>query len=205
MFSQHDPDVLYACSQHLHRSTDLGASWQVLSPDLTRNDPDKLKTSGGPITRDNTGAEIYCDIFALAESPHDANVLWAGSDDGLVHISRDGGDTWRDITPPDLPEWALISIIDLSAHQAGAAYLAATRYKLDDTRPYLYKTTDYGESWTQITMAFPKTNSRVSFARIPDGAACFMPARRPASTSHSMTALTGRARAATCPSAPSMT
>ena len=133
MFSRHDPDVLYVCSQHLHRSTDLGASFEVLSPDLTRNDPDKLKPSGGPITRDNTGAEVYCNIFALAECPHEAGVLWAGTDDGLVHISRDGGRDWREITPPDLPEWALISIIDVSEHQAGTAYLAATRYKLDDT------------------------------------------------------------------------
>ncbi|MDE2749450.1 MAG: glycosyl hydrolase [Chloroflexota bacterium] len=155
MFSRHDPDALYACSQHLHRSTDLGASWEVVSPDLTRNDPDKLKASGGPITRDNTGAEVYCNIFALAECPHEAGVLWAGSDDGLLHISRDAGETWREITPPDLPEWALISIIDASAHQAGAAYVAATRYKLDDCRPYLYKTTDYGASWTAITNGIP--------------------------------------------------
>ncbi len=156
MFSQHDPDVLYVCSQHLHRSTDLGASFEVISPDLTRNDPEKLKASGGPITRDNTGAEVYCNIFALAESPHQAGELWAGSDDGLAHISRDGGETWREISPPDLPEWALISIIDLSPHQAGAAYLAATRYKLDDTRPYLYKTTDYGETWTAISGGIPE-------------------------------------------------
>ena len=155
LFSQHDPDVLYVCSQHLHRSTNLGASFEVISPDLTRNDPDKLKASGGPITRDNTGAEVYCNIFALAESPHQQGELWAGTDDGVVHISRDSGREWREITPPDLPEWALISIIDLSPHQAGAAYLAATRYKLDDTRPYLYKTTDYGESWTAITKGIP--------------------------------------------------
>ena len=155
MFSQHDPDVLYVCSQHLHRSTNLGASFEVISPDLTRNDPDKLKASGGPITRDNTGAEVYCNIFALAESPHQQGELWAGTDDGVVHISRDSGREWREITPPDLPEWALISIIDLSPHQAGAAYLAATRYKLDDTRPYLYKTTDYGASWTAITKGIP--------------------------------------------------
>ena len=155
MFSQHDPDVLYVCSQHLHRSTNLGASFEVISPDLTRNDPDKLKASGGPITRDNTGAEVYCNIFALAESPHQQGELWAGTDDGVVHISRDSGREWREITPPDLPEWALISIIDVSPHQAGAAYLAATRYKLDDTRPYLYKTTDYGESWTAITNGIP--------------------------------------------------
>ena len=155
MFSRHDPDVLYVCSQHLHRSTNLGASFEVVSPDLTRNDPDKLKASGGPITRDNTGAEVYCNIFALAECPHEAGVLWAGTDDGLVHISRDGGETWREITPPDLPEWALISIIDASAHQAGAAYIAATRYKLDDCKPYLFKTTDYGETWTAITDGIP--------------------------------------------------
>ena len=155
MFSRHDPNLLYVCSQFLHRSTDLGASFEVLSPDLTRNDPDKLKASGGPITRDNTGAEVYCNIFALAECPFEAGVLWAGSDDGLVHISRDGGRQWREITPPNLPDWALISIIDPSPHQPGAAYLAATRYKLDDTRPYLYKTTDYGETWTAITTGIP--------------------------------------------------
>ena len=155
LFSQHDPDVLYVCSQHLHRSTNLGASFELVSPDLTRNDPDKLRASGGPVTRDNTGAEVYCNIFALAECPHEAGALWAGTDDGLVHISRDAGATWHEITPPDLPEWALISIIDVSAHQAGAAYLAATRYKLDDTRPYLYKTTDYGASWTAITNGIP--------------------------------------------------
>ncbi len=156
MFSQHDPDQLYVCSQHLHGSRDLGKSFDVLSPDLTRNDPEKLKASGGPITRDNTGAEIYCTIFALAESPHEPGELWAGTDDGLVQLSRDGGRNWREITPPDLPEWALISIIDLSVHQPGAAYLAATRYKLDDTRPYLYKTVDYGESWTAITQGIPE-------------------------------------------------
>ncbi len=155
MFSRHDPDTLYVCSQHLHRSTNLGASFEVISPDLTRNDPDKLKPSGGPITRDNTGAEVYCNIFALAECPHEAGLLWAGTDDGLAHISRDGGETWREITPPDLPDWALISIIDASAHQAGAAYIAATRYKLDDCKPYLFKTTDYGETWTAITDGIP--------------------------------------------------
>ncbi len=155
MFSRHNPDLLYVASNRLHLSTDLGASFEALSPDLTRDDPDKLRASGGPITRDNTGAEVYCTIFALAESHHEAGVLWAGTDDGLVHISDDGGREWEEITPPDLPEWALISIIDASPHEAGAAYLAATRYKLDDTRPYLYKTTDYGKTWTPITNGIP--------------------------------------------------
>ncbi len=156
MFSQHDPDILYVASNYLHRSTDLGASFEAISPDLTRNDHDKLKPSGGPITRDNTGAEVYCTIFSLAESPHEPGLLWAGTDDGLVYISRNGGHDWQDITPPDLPAWALISIIDPSPHQPGAAYLAATRYKLDDTRPYLYTTDDYGQTWKLITNGIPE-------------------------------------------------
>ncbi len=155
-FSLHDPDVLYVCSNHLHRSTDLGANWDVISPDLTRNDPEKLKSSGGPITRDNTGAEVYCTIFALAESPRTEGLFWAGSDDGLVHISTDGGNKWHDVTPPDLPEWALISIIEASPHDPATAYVAATRYKLDDTSPYLYKTNDFGRTWTNIVTGIPE-------------------------------------------------
>jgi photosystem II stability/assembly factor-like uncharacterized protein len=156
-FSMHDPEVLYAASNHIHRSRDLGASWEVVSPDLTRNDPDKLGPSGGRVTRDNTGAEVYCTVFALAESPHTARTLWAGSDDGLIHISSDGGGTWRNVTPGAdlLPEWALISIIEPSPHDPATAYLAATRYKLDDNAPYLFKTSDFGETWTPITRGIP--------------------------------------------------
>jgi photosystem II stability/assembly factor-like uncharacterized protein len=153
--SPHDPDVLYVASNHLHRSTDQGMSWETFTPDLTRNDPEKIKASGGPLTKDNTGAEAYCTIFAFKESSHQPGLFWIGTDDGLVKISRDHGESWTDITPPDLPEWALISIIDLSVHDAGTAYLAATRYKLGDLTPYLYKTTDYGESWTRITGGIP--------------------------------------------------
>jgi len=154
-FSQHNPDALYVAGNHVFRSLDLGTSWEMLSPDLTRNDPTRLQSSGGPITRDNTGAEVYCTIFALAESPQTEGVFWAGTDDGLVHLSRDGGKTWANITPPDLPEWALISIIEPSAHTDGTAYLAATRYKNDDIAPYLYKTTDWGQTWTRITDGIP--------------------------------------------------
>ncbi len=153
--SPHDPDSVYITSNFVHRSTDEGTSWQTLSPDLTRNDPEKIQSSGGPITADNSGAEIYCTIFAFRESPHEKGVFWAGSDDGLVHISRDGGQTWDKITPPDLPEWAQIYTIEPSPHDKASAYLAATRYKLDDTRPYLYKTNDYGQTWTKIVAGIP--------------------------------------------------
>jgi photosystem II stability/assembly factor-like uncharacterized protein len=154
--SPHDPAVLYACSNVVQRSTDEGASWQVISPDLTRNDPSKLGTSGGPITADNSGAEVYCTIFAFRESPHEAGVFWAGSDDGLVHLSRDGGQSWQQITPPDLPEWALISIIEPSPFDTASCYLAATRHKHDDLAPYLYKTNDYGQSWQLIVEGIPE-------------------------------------------------
>ena len=152
-FSPHDPTVLYAGGNRVFRSTDEGQSWEAISPDLTRAAPDKLGPSGGPITRDTSGAEHYCTLYALAESPHEPGVLWAGSDDGLVHLSRDGGQSWRDVTPPDLPEWAFIRTVEPSPHKPGTLYLAATRYKLDDNTPYLFKTADYGESWQAITGA----------------------------------------------------
>ncbi len=158
LISRHDPRVLYVAANVLLRSTDDGGRWEVISPDLTCNDPEKLQPSGGPITRDNSGAEVYCTIFALAESPHEQGVLWAGTDDGLVHISRDGGRSWENITPADLPEWALISIIEPSPHDPAAAYLAATRYKHDDLAPYLYRTNDYGRSWRRITEGIPETD-----------------------------------------------
>jgi len=155
--SPHDPQTLYVTSQHVHRSTDEGQSWDVISPDLTRNDATKLTPSGGPISRDNTGAEHYCTIFAFRESPHERGVLWAGSDDSLIHLSRDGGATWENVTPPAdlLPEWALISIIEPSPHDPGTVYVAATRYKLDDNAPYLLKTNDYGRTWTAIVGGIP--------------------------------------------------
>jgi len=160
--SAHDPDMLYVTSNVVHRSTDEGTHWEVISPDLTRNDPTRMGSSGGPITKDNTSVEYYCTIFALAESPVQQGVLWVGSDDGLVHVSRDGGKNWKNVTPKELPEWAMISIIEPSPHDAGTAYVAANRYKSDDFAPYLYKTTDYGATWTTITEGIAEN----AFARV---------------------------------------
>jgi photosystem II stability/assembly factor-like uncharacterized protein len=151
MLSPHDPNELYITGNHVFRSTNEGNSWERISPDLTRNDPATLGPSGGPITKDNTGAEYYGTIFAFAESPVQRGLFWAGSDDGLVHISRDNAQSWQNVTPPQLPEWALISIIEPSPHDPAVAYVAATRYKSDDFRPYLLKTADYGATWTLIT------------------------------------------------------
>ena len=151
MLSPHDPNTLYITGNYVFRTTDEGHSWQIISPDLTRNDPTTLEASGGPITKDNTGAEYYATIFAFAESPLERGLFWAGSDDGLVHISRNNGETWQNVTPKALPEWSLISIIEPSPHDPATAYVAATCYKRDDHRPYLFKTSDYGATWTQIT------------------------------------------------------
>ncbi|MDH3709416.1 MAG: glycosyl hydrolase [Cyclobacteriaceae bacterium] len=150
-FSPHDPKKLYTASNHLHLSTNEGQSWELISGDLTRNDPSKLGPSGGPITKDNTAVEYYCTIFAACESPYEKDLLWTGSDDGLVHVSRDGGKNWSNVTPAGLPTWAMINSIDPHPFVKGGAYLAATLYKSGDFAPYLYKTEDYGVSWTQIT------------------------------------------------------
>ncbi|NER09794.1 Uncharacterized protein SAMN06265375_101687 [Muriicola jejuensis] len=151
IFSKHDPKKLYTFSNHVHLSTDEGQSWKLLSGDLTRNDPDKLVSSGGPITQDNTGVEYYCTIFAANESPLKEGLLWVGSDDGLIHISRNGGATWENVTPSNMPEWSMVNSIEPSAFDEGTCYVAATRYKLGDFQPYLYKTTDYGKTWQKIT------------------------------------------------------
>jgi photosystem II stability/assembly factor-like uncharacterized protein len=151
VFSPRNPRVLYTTSQHLWKTTDEGQSWTRISPDLTRGDPATLGPTGGPITMDMNGPEIYGTIFALAPSPLDSLVLWAGSDDGLVHLTQDGGATWRNVTPPDLPPFTRISILDASPHEVGTVYLAGKRYQLDDRAPYLYRTRDFGRTWTQIT------------------------------------------------------
>src|SRR5947209_5682703 len=156
-FSPNDPKKLYAASQYLMQSTNGGSSWQTISPDLTRNHKSKGGPSGGPITKDNTSVEYYSTIFYAAESPVEPGVLWAGSDDGLIHVSRDGGGHWDNVTPSKtiMPEWIMINEIDASPFDKGTAYVAATMYKSDDFRPYLYKTNDYGKTWTKIVDGIP--------------------------------------------------
>ena len=159
VFSPHDPNTLYAAANVLFKSTDEGSSWQIISSDLTRNDKSKQGASGGPITKDNTSVEYYATIFALMESPVQAGTIWTGSDDGLVHLSRDSGKTWSNVTPPAsmMPEWIQINSLEASPHDAGTAYLAGTMYKWDDNKPYLYRTTDYGKTWKKITNGIPDT------------------------------------------------
>ena len=156
-FSPNDPHKLYAGSQYLLQTTNGGASWQIISPDLTRNDKSKMQPTGGPITKDNTSVEYYCTVFAGAESPVEPGVIWAGSDDGLIHVTRDGGQHWDNVTPPKsmMPEWIMINEVDASPFDKGTAYVAATMFKSDDFRPYLYKTNDYGKTWTRIVDGIP--------------------------------------------------
>ncbi len=149
--SSHDPKVLYHCANVVLRSTDEGATWTEISPDLTRNDVTKQGYAGEPITRDNTGVEVYGTIFAFEESPVNAGELWAGSDDGLVHLSLDNGATWKDITPKGMPEWGTVNMIELDTHNPSRALIAVHRYRLDDFRPYIFRTDDYGATWKLLT------------------------------------------------------
>ena len=157
VLSPFDPNVLYVTSNHVHRTTNEGQSWQVISPDLTRNDPATLGPSGGPITKDQTSVEYYGVIFSFAESPKQRGVLWAGSDDGLVHVSRDNGKTWVDVTPTDMSAYTRVSAIEPGQFAAGTAYVAGNRFQLSDMRPYLWKTTDFGKSWTRIDAGIEPT------------------------------------------------
>ena len=155
IFSKHNPNRLYTFSQHVHVSENEGQSWKVISPDLTRNDSLKMKSSGGPITQDNTSVEYYCTIFAATESPLKEGLLWVGSDDGLIHLSRDGGENWENVTPEGMPEWMMINSVEASVFDEGTAYVAGTRYKSGDFKPYIYKTTNYGKTWNKMTNGIP--------------------------------------------------
>ncbi len=155
-FSPHNPKKIYACSNHLHTSTNGGESWDVISPDLTRADPETIKSSGGPITQDNTGAEYYANIFAAAESPYTEGEIWTGSDDGLVQVTTDGGKNWKNVTPPMSPKFNMINAVEVNPFVKGGAYIAATSYKFGDYTPYIYRTLDYGKTWQVMTKGIPK-------------------------------------------------
>ena len=152
MFSKHDPKTLYAAGNILFKTTNGGEKWEPISPDLTRNDTSKLKPAGGPITKDNTSVEYYCTIFTMAESPVKSGIIWTGSDDGLIYVTTDNGKNWKNVTPPKnlLPEWAQINSIEANPYNEGGLYVAATRYKLDDYKPYLLKTSDFGKTWKSM-------------------------------------------------------
>ena len=149
-FSPNNPKRLYAASNHLHVTLNEGQSWEIISPDLTRNDPKTLQSSGGPITKDNTGVEYYGTIFAATESPFEKDLLWTGSDDGLVHLSRNGGKDWQNVTPKIMPAWMMINCIEIDPFNKGGAYIVGTKYKTGDYRPYIYKTENYGQTWKLI-------------------------------------------------------
>ncbi|HZD96296.1 MAG TPA: hypothetical protein VE133_18685, partial [Candidatus Sulfotelmatobacter sp.] len=155
VFSPHDPRVLYFAAQVLFKSNDEGMSWQIISPDLTRNDKSKQVASGGPITKDNTGVEVYDTIFSVVESPLQKDLIWAGSDDGLVHVTTDGGKNWANVTPKAMPEWGTVSMIEASPYAAGTAYVSVQRHKMDDLAPYIFKTTDFGKTWSSLINGIP--------------------------------------------------
>ncbi len=156
VFSHHDPAVLYTGTQKVWKTTNEGQSWEAISPDLTRADPSTMGPSGGPITKDQTGVETYATVFTIAPSYHDPQVIWAGSDDGYVQVTRNGGASWENVTPPDAPDFVRINTIEASPTTAGKAYVAGIRYLVDnDRRPYVWRTEDYGRSWTRITNGIP--------------------------------------------------
>ncbi|MBK8247377.1 MAG: glycosyl hydrolase [Gemmatimonadetes bacterium] len=153
--SRHDPNVVYHGAQVVLRSRDAGTTWEAISPDLTTNNKEHQSASGGPINNDITGVEIYNTIFAISEDPKDARTLWAGSDDGRLHITRDGGRSWQEITPPGMPALGTVENIDLSAHQDGRAWVAVQKFRMDDHRPYIFRTDDYGRTWRAVTAGLP--------------------------------------------------
>ena len=155
-FSPHNPKRLYCAANVLFVTEDEGASWTALSPDLTTNDKTKQGSSGGPITKDNTSVEYYCTIFTATESWVEKDLLWTGSDDGLIHVSKDGGKNWENVTPKDCPKWMMWNAVEPDPFKKGAAYFVGTRYKLDDYTPYIYKTEDYGKTWKLITTGIDK-------------------------------------------------
>lgn len=156
IFSPHDPNVLYTSSQHVFRSRNMGASWERISPDLTRNDKSKQASSGGPLTKDNTSVEYYGTVFTLAESPVRRNMIWAGTDDGLVQLTLDGGRSWKNVTPPQMPDFARVSMVEPSPHNPDRCWVAVNDYQQDDDRPYIFYTADAGRTWNTLVSGIPR-------------------------------------------------
>ena len=156
VFSPHDPRTLYFAGEVLFKTTNGGMSWNIISPDLTKNDKQRQQASGGPLTKDNTGVEVYDTIFSVVESPVQKDLIWAGTDDGLIHITRDGGQHWENVTPKTMPEWGTVDMIEASPKEAGTAYAAVERHKMDDFAPYVFKTSDFGKTWTELVNGLPK-------------------------------------------------
>jgi photosystem II stability/assembly factor-like uncharacterized protein len=165
VFSPHDPKTMYFAAQYLFKTTDGGMSWTTISPDLTRNDKSKQASSGGPITKDNTGVEVYDTIFSVVESPVQKDLIWAGTDDGLIQITRDGGQHWENVTPKAMPEWGTVSMIEASPRDAGTVWVAVEKHKADDFAPYVFKTTDFGKNWSKLAEGIP-SNDYVHAVRV---------------------------------------
>jgi len=165
VFSPHDPKTLYFAGEVLFKTTDAGMSWTIISPDLTRNDKSKQAASGGPITKDNTGVEVYDTIFSVVAASLKKKLIWAGTDDGLVQLTRDGGQKWENVTPKAMPEWGTVSMIEASSRDAGTVYIAVERHKSDDFAPYVFKTTDFGKTWTKLVTGIP-ANDYVHAVRV---------------------------------------
>jgi photosystem II stability/assembly factor-like uncharacterized protein len=155
VISPHDPNTIYTSAEVIFKTTNQGNSWTAISGDLTRNDKSKQEPSGGPLTKDNTTVEYYDTVFTIAESPAQKDLIWAGTDDGLIQLTRDGGKTWTNVTPKGIPEWSLVSLIEASPHNAGTAYAAVDAHKLDDHKPYIFKTADFGKTWTNMVSGIP--------------------------------------------------
>jgi len=168
VFSPHDPKTMYFAGEVLFKTNDGGMSWSIISPDLTRKDKSKQMASGGPITKDNTGVEVYDTIFSVVESPVQKDLIWVGTDDGLVQLTRDGGQHWENVTPKAMPDWGTVSMIEASSRDAGTAYLAVERHKSDDFAPYVFKTADFGKTWTKLVAGLP-ANDYVHAVRADPG------------------------------------
>ena len=201
--SPQKPSVIYYGTDKVLRTKDRGATFEEISPDLTKNEKDKQGLNGGPITVENVGAEFYGTILTITASPHEYGTVWVGSDDGLVHVTRDDGETWQNVTPGNL-RGAMVNAIDVSPHDPGTAYVAVAGYKLNDFRPYIYKLTDYGRRRRSGSIAIcPRTISSASCAKTRNARACFTRAARAACTCHSTTVHTGRLWIPACPRCPS--